>query len=363
MPMRLLYLIRHGEPEVQEGPRRCISKTDLPLGKAGIYQSEQLSKWLKETLVISIFSSPLKRCIQTAEIMSKGRIPITIYDNLREMDVGEWENMTFQEIKTKYRDLYEKRGEYPYIVPPPNGESFECAGNRLINCLSEIAKNSNGDIAVIAHSGVNKGALCKLLNIEPSNVLNISQPYCCINTLKILDDGGFEVLSFGKKPIIWPDEFELDQILKKYSTPEEVKRHCIAVGEVAMKLASQISYIKINKELLKASCELHDLARHLEGDHVKIGEQILINEGYPEVAKIVAFHHDITNEAGIEAKLLYLADKLVLGTTKVTLEERFKVSREKCTSLEAVKIHQQRFLASKEIIEDYCLNVDITRSL
>lgn len=86
--------------------------------------------------------------------MAENRITVNVCNELREMSVGEWENMTFDEIREKYPIEYAARGERLGTVPPPGGESFTDAGERLINCLDGFLADSDGDIAIVAHGGV-----------------------------------------------------------------------------------------------------------------------------------------------------------------------------------------------------------------
>ena len=198
--MRTLYLIRHGHPESGEGKSRCISKTNVPLDELGLCQAELLWEWARITPVTAIFSSPLKRCVQTAYTMSGGQIPVVIDERLSEMDVGLWEGLTFDEIRARYPEEYAARNGRLGTAPPPGGESMEQAGKRLICCLDELLTETQGDIAVIAHGGINRGALCRLTRQDPDKAPEIPQPYGGISTLKVDEHGRYIVVSAGIKP-------------------------------------------------------------------------------------------------------------------------------------------------------------------
>ena len=198
--MRTLYLIRHGHPESGGGKSRCISKTDVPLDELGLYQAELLREWARNTPVTAIFSSPLKRCTQTAYTMSGGQIPVIIDERLSEMDVGLWEGLTFDEIRARYPEEYAARSGRLGTIPPPGGESMEQAGKRLIRCLDELLRGTQGDITVITHGGINRGALCKLMGQDPDKALEIPQPYGGISTLKVEEHGQYTMISAGIKP-------------------------------------------------------------------------------------------------------------------------------------------------------------------
>src|SRR5262245_65287733 len=91
--MPCIYLIRHEEPEMRG---RFIGRTDPPLTPAGL---EAAAAKLAGLEVAAIYASPLRRARQTAEAIG-GPAPIILPD-LAEIDFGEWEGLTWQEIDRK----------------------------------------------------------------------------------------------------------------------------------------------------------------------------------------------------------------------------------------------------------------------
>lgn len=79
-----VYLVRYGAVEFQGGIHRCIGRTDVPLGERGRTQAEHLAEYFATHAVTRIFTSPLKRCRETAQILSHGRYPVEVEEGLRE---------------------------------------------------------------------------------------------------------------------------------------------------------------------------------------------------------------------------------------------------------------------------------------
>ena len=80
--MRTIYLVRHGQTEESLGKGRCICRTDIPLSGEGRRQAQALGDWLGAELknkrqAVRIFTSPLSRCRETAEIMAAGAQGLT----------------------------------------------------------------------------------------------------------------------------------------------------------------------------------------------------------------------------------------------------------------------------------------------
>lgn len=115
--MRKIYLIRHGKPDFPAGSSMCLGRTELPLGAVGRMQAALLGAELSGE-VEAVYSSPLSRAVQTAQAL---RRPITVIDGLAEQDAGEWDGLTFDEIRVRYPELYARRAVERYL-PMPGAE-------------------------------------------------------------------------------------------------------------------------------------------------------------------------------------------------------------------------------------------------
>lgn len=146
--MKRVLLIRHALPEFPDGQRRCLGSTDIPLGEAGLAQARDMAASLPP--VSAVFSSPLTRAVQTAQAI---RRDITVLEGLRELDYGQWDGLTFSEIRRLYPALYAARADDP-TLPPPGAEPKEDGLARFSAAMAEAAARSPGDFAVVAHGGI-----------------------------------------------------------------------------------------------------------------------------------------------------------------------------------------------------------------
>ena len=146
--MKQVYLIRHALPDFPDGKGMCIGTTDLPLGKAGLAQAEEMAKCLPS--VTAVFSSPLRRAVQTAQAIG---MPITILDGLREMYAGHWDGLTFDEIRQRYPELYAARAS-DQTLPLPGAEDPNEGLSRFTAAMIDAGKTAPGDFAVVAHGGI-----------------------------------------------------------------------------------------------------------------------------------------------------------------------------------------------------------------
>ncbi|MGN0775669.1 MAG: histidine phosphatase family protein [Candidatus Ventricola sp.] len=346
-----IYLIRHAHPSAQDGLRRCISQTDLPLDALGEAQARGLAAWLKAHPVSVIYTSPLLRCRQTAQHMAGHHVPTRTVDRLTEMGVGLWENLSFDEIRSRWPKAYALRGMHMGTTAPPGGESFLEAGRRLGDFLSSLP-DMPGDVAVVSHGGILRGWLCPVLGVSPDDILSIRQPWSGITTV-CREHGVLSVSSVGLCPSPVPSDEEIEAFYAACCTPQDVQAHCRAVSACAQGIAEESS-IPLNPSLLRAAALVHDLCRTQGRDHPQAAAQRLDAAGYPLLADLVARHHDPGEAASPEAEVLFLADKLIQGTTPVTLDARFEQSKEKCRDALALAAWRRRYDAAAALERKYC---------
>lgn len=180
---RKIFLVRHGQIDLGS-EKRYIGITDLPLNNVGIRQAARLKKYFAAIEIEKVFTSPLKRCLQTSEILLEGKNAVMkVIDELKEINMGDWESQTINDIKDHFGPMYEQRGANIDTFIPPGGESFKQLQNRVMPVFDYIAANTAGNTIIISHAGVNRVILSKLLNFPLQNIFKIKQPYGCINLL------------------------------------------------------------------------------------------------------------------------------------------------------------------------------------
>ena len=146
--MKHIYLIRHALPDFPGGKGMCIGTTDIPLGETGLQQASRMAKSLPA--VTAVFSSPLSRAVQTAQAIG---LPVTIVEDLREMHAGEWDGLTFDEIRQRYPELYAARAK-DLTLPLPGAEDPKEGFARFTAALRHCAATAPGDLAVVGHGGI-----------------------------------------------------------------------------------------------------------------------------------------------------------------------------------------------------------------
>lgn len=147
-----IHLIRHGLTEANL-KQQYIGSTDMPLAAVGLTELQRLKCENDYPRVDKVYSSPMLRCKQTANVLYPSK-EIMIIDNLREIDFGDFEGKTATELESdpRYADWAAGR-----ISAAPGGEDNTDFAKRLCIGLNEIVRDmmaSNAEhSAVIMHGG------------------------------------------------------------------------------------------------------------------------------------------------------------------------------------------------------------------
>ena len=206
-----LYLIRHGAVE-GDGAKRYNGNIDVPLSETGIRQVEAAAAFLEAHLgnaalsrhmsyladihaggeaektpsLSSVYCSDLSRSLRSAEIIASpfGLTPV-IEPALRERSFGDWEGMTFSEIRDGYPVEFGLWAENPLKYSPPQGETTSEVRDRVISVFNAIVKKHEGGyVAVVAHGGINRVILCHVIGAPLEHIFRIEQDHGAVNIIE-----------------------------------------------------------------------------------------------------------------------------------------------------------------------------------
>ena len=194
--MRTVLLIRHAPVDCPDGARLCLgSRTDLPASPAGLAAAAALAPVLRKLALSAVCHSPMRRCRETAEALAAG-LPVESVPGLEEIDCGLWDGLSFDAIRARWPEHYARRGEDP-ALPPPGGEAYVHAAARGLAALRKLLARTEGDLAVVAHAGVNRAMLTVLAGMPIDGLWSLPQEHLCVNSLSF-DGTRLSVVSVGK---------------------------------------------------------------------------------------------------------------------------------------------------------------------
>jgi broad specificity phosphatase PhoE len=198
-----IILARHGETEwnVEEVFRGRI---DIELNETGGQQAELLAEHLNELKIETVYSSPLKRALKTAEaIARRQKLKVETSPGLIDCDFGQWQGIQLQEVKDRYQELYRQWLESPQLVKIPGGESLAEVRERALGVANEIVARYKERVVLVSHRVVNKVLICALLGLDNSHFWNIRQDTCGTTTFSH-QDGRFVLLKHNDTSYLKP---------------------------------------------------------------------------------------------------------------------------------------------------------------
>ena len=166
--MSRLLLVRHGETELNSA-ERYWGHTDAGLSTVGLKQAEQLRHRLAAEEIGAVYSSDLSRARVTAEIIvSSHHAEITACAELREVNFGELEGLTFAEVGQLYPEVAKLWVAGNPELKYPGGESIEEFSQRVGQFRPRLESNTPQEtVLIVAHSASLRILLCYLMGWEP----------------------------------------------------------------------------------------------------------------------------------------------------------------------------------------------------
>jgi broad specificity phosphatase PhoE len=162
-----LIIVRHGETPFNR-ERKVQGITDLELNATGLHQARQLALALKGHKIHIIYSSPLKRAYTTAKVINEFHdVPLHTRAGLMEMDQGDFEGLSFQELMACEKDFLQRWIAEPAVTRMPNGECFKDVQERAWKEMEDIITRAENAL-IVSHNFTIAAILCKIKRVHLS---------------------------------------------------------------------------------------------------------------------------------------------------------------------------------------------------
>lgn len=184
-----LILVRHGETDWNR-TGRCQGISDIDLNNNGKKQIQELADSLKAENIRAVYSSDLKRAVETARaIASHHNLSVNIEKDLREMDQGELEGLLFTEIRERYDHVLREWRESPETLKLPKGESLTELQERALRAFNKIlARHSGQTVVTVSHNLTITTLLCEFTGVGLKGFRDFKLKAACKNHLVCNED-------------------------------------------------------------------------------------------------------------------------------------------------------------------------------
>jgi len=191
--MRII-LARHGETDWNK-QHRIQGRSDTELNETGRRQAEALARTLKNEKVAAIYTSPLKRARETTRLIARfHQAKVETLDGLQEIDAGEVDGLTYEEMMDQYGDFLNKWVDDCATVRPPGGCTLHEIQDESWAAIQEIikrhrhrapegAEDEKGTVIAVAHFFPILSIICKAMGLDLSQCRRLRLDLGSISTL------------------------------------------------------------------------------------------------------------------------------------------------------------------------------------
>jgi alpha-ribazole phosphatase len=165
-------------------------------------QMERVAKHLESEPLAAIYASPLRRATESASIIaSLHACGVEQNAGLREINFGDFEGLTYDEIAARHPELYRQWMDTPTEIQFPNGENFSEMRARVLCAFESIRRSREGQtIAIVTHSGVIRIVISWALQMPNDCIFRIAQDYGAMNMLGFVDG----IATVQSMNVTWP---------------------------------------------------------------------------------------------------------------------------------------------------------------
>lgn len=185
--MTTLLLVRHGHVD-GISPERFRGRRDVELSLQGQQQALAASRRIAaEWRPRAIYVGPLRRCAQTAAAIAAATgIAAKSCDDLIDLNYGDWQWLTRDEVRARWSGLLETWEQTPHLVRFPNGESLQDLAARVSNVVRMILeRHTDETVVVVGHDSGNRALLLQVLDQSLSAYWRLSQDPCAMNVIEL----------------------------------------------------------------------------------------------------------------------------------------------------------------------------------
>lgn len=195
--MTVFHLLRHGEHNVQG--KICAGRMPgVVLSQRGRTEAEAAARQLAGVDIAAIYASPLERTRETAQIVGRRlSLPVTILDDLAELDFGEWTGKTFAEIRKDPR--WPAWASHRSLSRIPGGETMREVQRRVVEAIMEMREQHPDEaVVVVSHGDVIRAALVFALGMPLDFYGRIEVATASLSTVRI-DANGVRVIAVNQR--------------------------------------------------------------------------------------------------------------------------------------------------------------------
>ena len=182
-----LVLVRHADTE-PSARGRCYGSLDVGLSEHGRSQCATLAEALAPESVDAVLASPRIRAVETGNaIAAPHALGVRVDADLRELDFGELEGRTYEEIAASMPELYSEWMSNPTGVRFPGGENYAELEARALRAVASARAEFDGTVVAVTHGGVVRAVLSDVLGVPADRIFRIAVAPASLSVVEWID--------------------------------------------------------------------------------------------------------------------------------------------------------------------------------
>lgn len=180
-----VVLLRHGETEWNR-VERFRGRIDVELNQMGQRQALAVARRLSAWQIEAIYSSPMKRALQTAQPVAEAcGLDVAILEGINDVDYGAWAGLSAEEARAQYPEVYGNWAHTPLLTQFPQGENLRQVQTRSWTALEETCSaHEGGAILLVSHVVINRVLICAALGLVDDAFWKIGQDNAAVSVLE-----------------------------------------------------------------------------------------------------------------------------------------------------------------------------------
>ena len=173
--MGQIIFLRHGQAK-NNTERILAGRTEgVPLTDVGIKQAEHAAELLGHMNVSAIYSSPIQRARDTAEIAGRhNSVDVTVDDRLIELDMGKFTGMAYDEIFNSHGNVFMKFYNGELEIAHNGVETFSEVKSRVLGIVDHVLDRHPGEnVVLVTHMDPIKAMLSTVVDLSPTNLFEL----------------------------------------------------------------------------------------------------------------------------------------------------------------------------------------------
>ena len=182
----MIIFLRHAQAK-NNVERILAGRTEgFPLTQAGLQQAEKIAKFLKPLEISTIYSSPIERAMNTAKIAAKNlNLEVKTDPRLTEIEMGMFSGMFYEDMFTKYGNVFLKFYQDNPIIEENGVETFSNVKKRVLDIVNYCSKEHKGqNVLLVTHMDPIKAMLSTILHLKPESLYELIIQNASLTILK-----------------------------------------------------------------------------------------------------------------------------------------------------------------------------------